>query len=462
MALLPSGTVTFLFTDVEDSTGLVQDLGDRYKELLAEHRSILRTAVSGASGREIDCRGEEFLFAFRRAKDAVVAAVAAQRSLAAHRWPDGREVLVRMGIHTGEPAVSDTGYLGLDVHRGARIGACGHGGQVLVSVTTRELVTGIEPPGVAFEDLGDHDLKGLRRPERLFQVVAPGLRSSFPRLRAAAEARAERRFLGRERELAHAAVAAFRRSVNVPRTPSSRRGFAELGWEVRALVPLAGPAADESLGRLAAELFTAARSVVHVDRYLGRLDERKLERKLAEYREMGVLSRRAREKADALVGQIATVGRLRDRRRSIDLVSEEVDSWVRARRIPELRDAASELSARLHEHTEALDGLAAELQAAIGWSAARLRRTLGRGVYRSGDRFVVPFYDEVGVEHIAEFDAFSSAREFRRRLRLERETRSSSAERQEVQRLQDNLSSFVPPTIGQKEGILPPRLPRRP
>lgn len=133
---LPSGTVTLLFTDVERSTALVQLLGERYGDGLDAHRRLLREAAARAGGLEIDCRGEEFLFAFARARDAVAAALDGQRSLAAHDWPSDGVFRVRMGVHTGEPEVRDDGYLGLDVHRGARICAAGHGGQVLLSQST--------------------------------------------------------------------------------------------------------------------------------------------------------------------------------------------------------------------------------------------------------------------------------------------------------------------------------------
>jgi class 3 adenylate cyclase len=130
---LPSGTVTFLFTDVEGSTRLIKQLRDRYGEVLAEHQRILRMAFDEYGGREIDTQGDSFFVAFRRAKDAVAAAVQAQRWLAEHAWPDAVELRVRMGIHTGEPTVGEERYVGLGVHRAARICAAGHGGQVLVS-----------------------------------------------------------------------------------------------------------------------------------------------------------------------------------------------------------------------------------------------------------------------------------------------------------------------------------------
>src|SRR5262249_24486428 len=136
---LPSGTVTFLFTDIEGSTALLRRLGSLYGGVLAEHQRILREAFAAHRGHEVDTQGDSFFMAFNRAKDAVSAAVDAQRDLAAHQWPDGAELRVRMGLHTGEPQVGEQRYVGMGVHKAARIGAAGHGGQVLLSSTTREL-----------------------------------------------------------------------------------------------------------------------------------------------------------------------------------------------------------------------------------------------------------------------------------------------------------------------------------
>src|SRR5581483_676805 len=174
---LPRGTVTLLFTDIEASTDLVRRLGDDYAAVLEDHRRLVREAVTAAGGTEIDCRGDEFSIVFPDAARAVDAAVRAQRALASHPWPEGSEVRVRMGVHTGEPAVQGSSYVGLDVHRVARITNAGHGGQVLVSARTRELAS------VETRDLGEHRFKGLSDPERVYQVVAEGLRAEFPALR---------------------------------------------------------------------------------------------------------------------------------------------------------------------------------------------------------------------------------------------------------------------------------------
>jgi YVTN family beta-propeller protein len=199
---LPAGTVTFLFTDIEGSTQLLKQLGgESYGHALDGHRRILREAFAEHDGHEIDTQGDSFFVAFRRAKDAVATAIACQRRLAEHDWPAGSELRVRMGIHTGEPAMGGERYVGMGVHRAARICAAGHGGQVLVSQTTRELLRDDPIPEVTLRDLGEHQLKDMDEPERIFQLVAPGLRDQFPGLKTAAPPP----FEGREGELAEAA-----------------------------------------------------------------------------------------------------------------------------------------------------------------------------------------------------------------------------------------------------------------
>src|SRR6266480_2881986 len=159
MVELPGGTITFLFTDVEGSTRLLKQLRDRYGEVLAEHRRILRAAFAEHGGQEIDTQGDAFFVAFRKATDAALAAVAAQRALAEHTWPDDAECRVRMGMHTGEPSVGEEGYHGLGVHRAARIMAAGHGGQILLSQATSSVLEDDELPGIGLRDLGEHRLK---------------------------------------------------------------------------------------------------------------------------------------------------------------------------------------------------------------------------------------------------------------------------------------------------------------
>jgi predicted ATPase/class 3 adenylate cyclase/DNA-binding CsgD family transcriptional regulator len=183
MRELPMGTVTLLFTDIEGSTRLLQRLGERYVTELEECRSLLRATFFEFDGHEVDTQGDAFFVAFARASDAVAAAVAAQHALASHLWSEGVSVQVRIGLHTGEPQRSSEGYVGLDVHRAARIMSAGHGGQVLLSQTTRDLVEHALPEGVSLRDVGAHRLKDLQQPSHLFQLVIAGLPTDFPPLK---------------------------------------------------------------------------------------------------------------------------------------------------------------------------------------------------------------------------------------------------------------------------------------
>jgi predicted ATPase/class 3 adenylate cyclase/DNA-binding CsgD family transcriptional regulator len=180
MRKLPTSTITLLFTDIEGSTRLLTRLGERYADVLAEYRHLLRGAFEHWHGYEVDTQGDAFFAVFARATDAVSAAIAAQRDLAAHAWPEGIEVRVRMGLHTGEPSLVTEGYTGVDVHQAARIMSAGHGGQVLLSQATRELLEHTLPDSVVLRDMGEHRLKDLQRPSHLFQLVIAGLPSDFP------------------------------------------------------------------------------------------------------------------------------------------------------------------------------------------------------------------------------------------------------------------------------------------
>ena len=202
---LPMGTLTLLFTDIAESTRLVYNMDDRYADILSECRHLLRTAFLKFNGYEVDTQGDSFFVAFARATDAVSAAVASQRALASHAFADGVTVRVRMGLHTGEPLRTAEGYVGLDVHHAARIMGVGHGGQVLLSKTTRDLVEHNLPEGVSVRDLGEHRLKDLQSPTHLFQLVIIGLPSDFPSLKTL-NSRPNNlpvqltRFIGREQE----------------------------------------------------------------------------------------------------------------------------------------------------------------------------------------------------------------------------------------------------------------------
>jgi len=166
--------VTFVFSDVEGSTALLKRLGNRYDELISRHRGLMRQCFTEHGGVEIDTQGDAFFFAFARARDAVAAAVEAQRAHAEQEWPDGATVLVRMGLHTGEPAVGSEGYLGLDVVRAARLCTAGSGGHVLLSDSTRALVGSSLPEGVSVFPLGERRLKDIDEPERVFELEIEG------------------------------------------------------------------------------------------------------------------------------------------------------------------------------------------------------------------------------------------------------------------------------------------------
>jgi predicted ATPase/DNA-binding SARP family transcriptional activator len=216
----PTGTVSFLFTDIEGSTRLLHELGAQYADALEAHRRLLRTAFAGHRGHEVDTQGDAFFIAFASATDAVACAVEAQRALARHSWPEDKELRVRMGLHTCEARPTSEGYVGIGVHRAARICAAGHGGQVLLSQTTRELLVEEPVEDVDLRDLGPHRLKDLTQPERIFQVVAAELGQEFPPLDTL-DARPTNlptqptALVGRERELGEARERLLREDIRL-------------------------------------------------------------------------------------------------------------------------------------------------------------------------------------------------------------------------------------------------------
>lgn len=207
MPELPTGTVTFLFTDIEGSTRLLQKVGNQFAEILKDHSEIMRAAISASSGVEVGTAGDSFFAAFAEPGDGLRAAVRAQRDLAAHRWSHGEPVRVRMGLHTGWGELGGDGYVGIDVHRAARIADAAHGGQVLISDVTARLLEPALPLGVRVRPLGEHRLKDLANPERLHQLEIEGLPKDFPPPRSI-EARPSNlpaelsSFVGREAEIA--------------------------------------------------------------------------------------------------------------------------------------------------------------------------------------------------------------------------------------------------------------------
>src|SRR5215207_9671443 len=205
--VLPTGTVTFLFSDMEGSTRLVQDLGPAvFTEVLERHNAVLRAAFGRHGATERGTQGDSFLVMFPEAPSALAAAADAQRTLAGADWPMAAGVRVRMGIHTGIARLGGDDYVGLDVNRAARIAGLGHGGQVLLSDATRVLTAEDLPPGVSVRSLGPHRLRDLDRPEHLHQLVIEGLRSDFPSLATADSPSGNlpnrlTSFVGRDREL---------------------------------------------------------------------------------------------------------------------------------------------------------------------------------------------------------------------------------------------------------------------
>jgi predicted ATPase/class 3 adenylate cyclase len=184
MVDLPTGTVTFLFTDIEGSTRLIQKIGGQWKGVLEDHNRLVGDAIHEAGGIGLRTEGDSFFAVFRSAPAAVAAAERAQRALAVHPWLPDAAIRVRMGMHTGEGAIGGDGYVGLDVHRAARIAAAAHGGQVLLSSSTAELVGSGLSRGLELRDLGRHRLKDLARPERIFQLDIDGLPVGFPPIRS--------------------------------------------------------------------------------------------------------------------------------------------------------------------------------------------------------------------------------------------------------------------------------------
>jgi class 3 adenylate cyclase len=182
---LPKGHVTFLLIDLEGSTALLARLDDRYASLIADVRRLTRGAVRQAGGREVDARADDLFAVFEQAPAAIDAALAIQRQMSAGPWPDGADVRVRIGVHSGRPTLTDTGYVGLSVHTAARICYAAHGGQIVVSSAVHSAALASLPEGVGLRRLGVFRFQGLREAEQLYQVEGPGLLTDFPPLRSA-------------------------------------------------------------------------------------------------------------------------------------------------------------------------------------------------------------------------------------------------------------------------------------
>jgi predicted ATPase/class 3 adenylate cyclase len=234
-------TLTFLFTDVEGSTALLRRVGERvYAQVLAGHHGIIRSSLAAHAGREVDTQGDAFFAVFASPRACVAAVLEMQRALAAHAWPGGERVRVRMGIHCGEAEQTAAGLVGMEVHRAARVAAVGHGGQVLVSEAGAVLVRDWLPEGATLADLGVHSLKDLGRPERIFQMQAAGLQAEFPPLRSLGNPALLHNlpaqlsaFIGRDQELA-AVRALVDSSRVVTLTGAGGCGKTRLGLQVAA------------------------------------------------------------------------------------------------------------------------------------------------------------------------------------------------------------------------------------
>lgn len=372
---LPSGTVTFLFGDVESSTAMLQRLGERYGDELRKLRATVRHAVEGRGGELVDQRGDETFAVFTDAQAAADAAVVIQLAQA-------DEILrIRIGLHTGRPALVDEGYIGLDVHLTARICAAGYGGQVLVSQATASLLDD------EANDLGAYLLHGVEEPVRILQLQGRGLAARYPPPRAVAVP--TRRHVW---DL-----------VPLPSTVSRARAASldDLAWSARGRAAAAAGAERESASRVAAALAAAAAEVTSARRLLASADRRSLEREQTEL---------SRQKVSTPHGVSA-----------LQHVSHRLDVLeALARALRQLNDAARRPvphAPDLDDATAALRVSLTEARSTLGKDADRVRRTPHRGVYRLGDEFVVLVEDARGVERRQYFRSRREARRFRWALR---------------------------------------------
>jgi class 3 adenylate cyclase len=392
--------VTLLFSDVEGSTGLVQRLGEvSYAASLAEHRELLRAAIEGHAGREVDCRADEYFAVFTDAAAALVAALAVQQAVAAHVWPEEGAFRVRIGVHTGDPLVAGEGYVGVDVNRAARLCSAGHGGQVLVSQRV------LDAAGAGFDaiDLGEYHIAGIPEPERIFQIVVPGGRSRFPSLRESAATKSP----DRRRD-------SLPKAVLVPGT--------EVAWRAREVLPRVSSELRTPVAELAASLFTLSRSVERADVFLDRLDRPRLDALLEAQREMSVFSRHADREAAAIEAQVNAVHDVERLAQALREAASETSDLVGD---PGEIDAAAlgRSRAMIVRETARLDDAVTHAAAVVGPLAFKRRRTRCRGVYRSGGRFVVPYIDTLGADQLRDFGSLSEARDFRDAVRHGEQTR---------------------------------------
>jgi class 3 adenylate cyclase len=344
MAELPTGTVTLLFTDIEGSTQLLKTLGDDYERALSDHRALLRRAFNLSGGRVVDRQGDAFFVVFSRAKDAVTAAIEAQRSLASHPWPQGSNVRVRMGIHTGEPSVADEGLTGLAVHLGARICSTAHGGEVLVSDLTRGLVEDDLPHGAALRDAGEHLVKDFDRPVHLFQLVAEGLGDPFRQPRTPAQ-RANDDPLNEENEPSSTGGGDQPRRERVQpevsprlrdglraamRRRPAREPIGFLGSRIHSTSRLSpSPELAAALASLGGAVVQGGRCLRDAQRSLRSVDRRALQHRVDELRGATFLTEHEGQLVDDLARQLAAVDRLAELHPLLRAEIERIDSRER-------------------------------------------------------------------------------------------------------------------------------------
>lgn len=401
MAELPSGTVTFLFTDIERSTDLLTRLREEYEKVLSDYRATLKRAFENSGGTVIDTQGDSFFVAFPRAMDAVAGAVNGQRALITHEWPPGGQPRVRMGIHTGEPSLVESGFVGLPVHKGARICAAGHGGQILLSRPARDIAEDHLPPGVGLLDLGEHKLKDFERPESISQLTVEGLESTFPPLRAIGSQPGESTpFAGQEEELAAAAQTVFRQplrrasswagatvtlhlaAAQLQRLSGILRHRRKSHWIENPGFRLYASAWIAPTEKLVTEVKSLASAVVvgarlagDADRLLAEQNDKTLALRLKEYRESAHISDRHLRVADGLARQLAARETLVEARRVFEKGARQLAPKLDAIReqLFDARldtDATRDLAETVRERRESLQQVSARLQDAYSLASS--------------------------------------------------------------------------------------------
>jgi class 3 adenylate cyclase len=368
MAELPTGTVTLLHSDIEGSTQLLRSLGNKYEQALLDHRALLRRAFNLEGGHVIDRQGDAFFVVFRRARDAVTAAIEAQRGLASHPWPDNTELRVRIGIHTGEPSINEDGVTGIAVHWAARICDIAHGGQVLISSTTRDLIQDELPAGVVLRDLGEHALKDFDRPARLFQLLAEGLGDDSPATRTSA-GRADTKRLTDDKQAAPSeptsrtqrprlrTVAPLRlNSLGAAiRRRRRREPINVIGSRIQYTSRLS-PSSELEVGlrALGGAVVQGGRHLREAQRCLRSVDQRQLQRRLDVLTDGRFLTEEEAQLADDLARQVHAIGCLRRLRPVLEDAIDQID-----RRVNEIRQEI--LRARLGHPLS--DGVVDEVKA---------------------------------------------------------------------------------------------------